>query len=72
MKNISYVCCFNSILYLILSLTFVNCSAQTNIEENQVKVADTTEFNDSAHHWYDINDEEKIIEPWPTPIKFLK
>ncbi|MBK7106026.1 MAG: pectate lyase [Ignavibacteriae bacterium] len=24
---------------------------------------DTNRFHDSAHHWYDINDDEKIIEP---------
>jgi PelA/Pel-15E family pectate lyase len=70
MKNISFESCFNSILYLILSLTFINCAAQTNIGENQIKIVDTTEFNDSAHHWYDINDEAKIIEPLPEQKRY--
>ena len=51
-------------------LTFINCSAQTNIGENQIKIVDTTEFNDSAHHWYDINDEVKIIEPLPEQKRY--
>lgn len=70
MKNISSECCFNLILYLILSLTFINCAGQTSMEENQTKVVDTTEFNDSAHHWYDINDEVKIIEPLPEQKRY--
>jgi PelA/Pel-15E family pectate lyase len=48
----------------------INCAAQTSIEENQTKVVDMTEFNDSAHHWYDINDEVKIIEPLPEQKRY--
>ena len=70
MKNRSTESCFNSMLYIILSLTFISCAARTNIGENQIKIVDTTEFNDSAHHWYDINDESKIIEPLPEQKRY--
>jgi len=53
----------NSILCLILPLIFINCVAQTGTDRNQIQIIDTTEFYDNAHHWYDINDEMKIISP---------
>lgn len=49
------------LIYLMPALMLVNCAAQTQKEE--IFNIDSTEFYDSAHHWYDINDEEKIINP---------
>ena len=48
---------------LILIITLTNFSCAQNHQQHKNKIVDTTEFNDSAHHWYDINDEAKIIEP---------
>lgn len=63
MKNIHQKYLPKSIIYLMFALMFANCTAQNEIEKNKVLIIDTTEFYDSAHHWYDINDEEKIITP---------
>lgn len=63
MKIISAKSSFNLILCPILSLTVIMCSARTNNDNNQIQIVEETEFNDSAHHWYDINDEEKTIIP---------
>lgn len=40
-----------------------SCTAQKHFENSKLSRFDSTEFYDSAHHWYDINDEEKIITP---------
>jgi PelA/Pel-15E family pectate lyase len=63
MKNISTGFSINLVLFLILALTFFNCATQTDSKENELQIIDTSEFYDSAHHWYDIHDEEKIIVP---------
>lgn len=60
---------FNSyciiIIYLVLSLIITGCTTGRNITTNEDKAIDTGEFYDSAHHWYDINDEIKVITPNP-------
>jgi PelA/Pel-15E family pectate lyase len=70
MKNILSESCFISIIYIILSFTCINCAVQTNTVKDQIQIIDTTEFYDSAHHWYDINDEVKIIEPLPEQKRY--
>jgi PelA/Pel-15E family pectate lyase len=50
-------------VYLILILMPANFSCAQNHQQHQNKIIDTSEFYDSAHHWYDINDEEQIITP---------
>ncbi len=56
------------IICLMLALMFANCSAQT--EKVQTSKADITDFYDSAHHWYDINDEAKIVVPTSDQKKY--
>lgn len=53
-----------------LILFFVNCSVQTKLNDNQIMQIDSTEFIDSAHHWYDIKDTDKIIEPLKDQKKY--
>ncbi len=48
---------------LVSLLLFINCSAQTNSNQTQYSIIDTTEFLNSARHWYNIKDTDKIIEP---------
>ncbi len=62
-KNIEVLKVIISIIILLCSSLLHNCSAQNESQKTQIKLIDTTEFFDSAHHWYDINDEEKIITP---------
>ena len=57
-QNISIL----SLLLLFLA-TLVDCSSSKENKQYEYLNFDTTEFYDSAHHWYDINDEEKIINP---------
>jgi len=52
-----------TIVYFFLALILANCADQNKIRADKLSMNDTTEFYDSAHHWYDINDEEKIITP---------
>lgn len=45
----------SSLIYLFIIIPFFSVSAQLDLDR----------FQDSAHHWYDINDEERIINPFP-------
>ena len=51
-------------------LTLNSCAGGISEENNQTFDADTSEFYDSAHHWYDINDEDKTITPAPDQKKY--
>lgn len=57
-------------VYLVSSLLLINCSAQTNSSRIQSSIIDTTEFLNSARHWYDIKDKDKIIEPLEDQKKY--
>lgn len=48
------------VLFLLLSLISFAC-AQSSFNKNAENGIE--DFYDSAHHWYDINDEDRIIEP---------
>lgn len=50
-------------VFAVVTLLFISCSAQTILNPKKDGVIDTLEFFDSAHHWYDIKDTDKIIEP---------
>jgi len=63
MKNILIKNFIKSFICLWTSLLLLNCSAQTKSYLDQSSIIDTTEFVSSAHHWYDIKDKDKIIEP---------
>lgn len=52
-----------NIIYIAFTLVFIGCAANKSINKDKVQTIDTREFYDSAHHWYDINDEIKIISP---------
>jgi PelA/Pel-15E family pectate lyase len=60
----------NLFIYLVSWLLFTNCSAQTNSNLNQTSIIDTTEFLNSARHWYEIKDTDKIIEPLEDQKKY--
>jgi len=61
MKNACYLS--RQLFFLALSLLSINCTSGNVVDEKYSAIPDTAGFLDSAHHWYDINDEEKIIEP---------
>ena len=50
------------LLGLIIFLLFPPISIPAQI--------DLTRFYDSAHHWYDINDDERTIDPLPDQQKY--
>jgi PelA/Pel-15E family pectate lyase len=52
----------HKLLLLILILLNFNNSAQ-ELKLSKFVFIDTSEFGNSAHHWYDIKDDDKIIEP---------
>ena len=53
--------------FILLSLSAFSC-AQNSIEKSTA--VSSADFYDSAHHWYDIHDEERIIEPLPHQKKY--
>jgi PelA/Pel-15E family pectate lyase len=53
MKNILFLLC-------ILSIS-INSNAQNILSTGAKQSIDTSGFSDSAHHWYDIYDEDKLI-----------
>ncbi len=57
-------------IYVVSSLFFINCSAQNNTIMNQTSIIDTTEFLNSANHWYYIKDTDKVIEPVENQKKY--
>lgn len=60
-----------SIVFLQL-LTFLAtaCVASGCAGTMQESTNDLSEFDDSAHHWYDVTDEDKIIEPLPDQQRY--
>jgi PelA/Pel-15E family pectate lyase len=70
MENFFYKEIFGFSFFLLSILFLVDCSTQNKLNGNQVSKIDTTEFIDSAHHWYDIKDKDKIIEPLPGQKRF--
>ena len=52
-----------------LVLTSSSCAQQTGTTKNDKEI-DVSSFFDSSHHWYDINDDDKIITPLPDQKKY--
>jgi len=52
---------------ILLSLSAFSCAQNSTEKSTAVSSAD---FYDSAHHWYDIHDEKRIIEPLPQQKKY--
>lgn len=51
---------YGKIFLLIFFIGSISCSGQLDLKR----------FHDSAHHWYDINDEDRIINPLPNKPKY--
>lgn len=54
---------FSMAMILIITTYYISCSSTKKIYKTQTLQEDSTDFFDSAHHWYDIKDTDKIIEP---------
>lgn len=54
-------------LIIFLSININSLIAQSNYKEYNL---DITRFEDSAHHWYDIKDEERVINPRPVKPQY--
>lgn len=52
-----------NIICLFFASLLVGCTAGRIGIDDSDRTIDTSEFYDSTHHWYDINDEIKIITP---------
>jgi PelA/Pel-15E family pectate lyase len=62
MRNISY----KISLILILTLTFGSLSSAQEYSDTIALM----QFYDSAHHWYDVRDEERMIDPIPDQKRY--
>lgn len=54
---------------LIIVSVVVSCGLQYNYTNNNQTI-DTTGFFGSSHHWYDIYDEDKVINPSPNQPRY--
>ena len=71
MKNNFYYSRIISISALLfISLFVTKCSTQIKLNNQSGKI-DISEFESGAHHWYDIKDKDKIIEPLENQKKYL-
>jgi PelA/Pel-15E family pectate lyase len=52
---------------ILFSISALSCAQNSTDKSAEINVAD---FYDSAHHWYDIHDEERIIEPLPQQKRY--
>lgn len=66
---IVFKCLKQKIKILILLITL---SPLITLAQGEYKLIDIRGFWDSAHHWYDINDEEKTIYPLPDQKKYKR
>ena len=57
------------LILLSLPLLVYGSYAQQGLTKNQQTI-DTSGFSDSAHHWYDIYDEDKLINSLPHRPKY--
>jgi len=58
---------FRCIMIAVLVLASPSCARETADEEGEAGLSD---FWDSSHHWYDIRDEERIIDPLPQQKRY--
>lgn len=58
---------------ILMYLFFILITSSFSQEKlfNKTVTIDTSEFQNSAHHWYDIKDTDKIIEPLINQKKYL-
>ena len=57
-------------LAMLILLTKSPATAQQPPSPQKYRAIDLSNFQDSAHHWYDINDDVKVIEPLPNRPKY--
>lgn len=53
------------ILLLISTIAGGGCTLYNKARDVALGPIPLTDFTDGAHHWYDINDQDKVIEPLP-------
>lgn len=66
-------CRFNGSIFLLsifVVLSINSVSAGSKSKQTKVKKIDVSGFMDSAHHWYDINEEKKNITPLESKPKY--
>ena len=56
-------------IFLLFVFSFISC-AQEPVNILTHKPFDLEPFYDSAHHWYDINDEDRVIDPLPDQERY--
>jgi len=57
------------IIFLLLIFSLISC-VQEPIEILKHKPFDLGSFYDSSHHWYDIHDEDRVIDPLPDQKRY--
>lgn len=57
-------------LFLFIVVSAVTSCAQQFKETKHYQTIDTTGFHDSSHHWYDIYDDDKVINPSPNQPRY--
>jgi len=58
------------LLLFFLSLSLQSILLCQNISDTIKNIIDLSEFENSAHHWYDIKDTDKVIEPEKNQKRF--
>lgn len=53
-----------------MMLAVIALSSHSCAREPEVEAVDTSDFWDSSHHWYDIRDEERVIDPLPQQKRY--
>ena len=56
-------------VFLILFFSMISCAQEPDIALFY-KPFDLEPFRDSAHHWYDIHDEDRMIDPLPNQKRY--
>ncbi len=62
-KNFQTVCIISIMLLIIISFYRSVAQQHKHLPHNQT--IDTIGFKDGSHHWYDIYDEDKVVNPSP-------
>lgn len=56
-------------LFLVVPMLLAVSLAAAQQHSQKYRAIDLADFQDCAHHWYDINDDAKVIEPLPNRPK---
>ena len=58
-----------ALLICFLVMASSSCAQRAGMSKDD-KGLDVSSFFDSSHHWYEINDDDKIITPLPDQKKY--